>query len=137
VSSVGAPAGSDRAAVGEAVHAQRRRDRAERDLDVGLARRLGAPVPGELAVADVVSVAVAEVDPVPVGTSDGAAPAADRVGLLEDDGPLPVTGEDRARDQPRECRADDDDVGFCRAGTHGRGTLAPRRVGVNGRRLTH
>src|SRR5262249_39569418 len=118
---LGTPGAVEHGALGEPVQTERPVYPVECDLDARLARRLRAVVPGELAVADVVAVAVTEVDPVPIGTSHGAAAAAAGVRLLEDDDPLAVAGEDRARDQPGERRADDHDVGLCLAGTHGRG----------------
>ena len=93
---------------------------AELDLDAGFTGGLRAVVPRELAVADVVAVAMAEVDPVAVGSPDGAAPAADGVGLLEDHDPFALAGEDRTRHEPGERRADDDDVGLRLARLHWR-----------------
>ncbi len=97
-------------AVVEPVDTQRARNRPHRHLDPGLAGGLGAVVPRELAVADAVSVAVAEVDPEAVRRRHRPAAAADRVRGLEDHHPPPVPREDGARDEPRQVAPDDDDV---------------------------
>ena len=123
------PAALEHAVFREAVQAQRLLHPAELHLDAGFTGRLRAVVPRELAVADVVAVAMAEVDPVAIGSSDGAAPAADGVGLLEDHDPLALASEDRARHEPGERRADDDDVGLRLARLHWR---REARTGVLG-----
>src|SRR5206468_8204546 len=71
--------------LGEAVQAERRFHGTERDLDARLARGLRAVVPHHLAVADVVAVAVAEVDPPAAGALDRAAAPAHRVRLVQED----------------------------------------------------
>src|SRR5262249_56715666 len=90
----------DHAAVGEAMHTEHAADRRERDLDVRFARSLGAMVPGELAVADAVAVAMAEIDPVSLGRGDATAAPPDRVGVLEHHDPPALAREDPARPQP-------------------------------------
>ena len=77
----------------------------------GLARRLGAVVPGKLTVADAVRVAMAEVDPVALRRLHRAAAPADGVGVLEDHDAPAVLREDRRRDEPGQVGADDRDVG--------------------------
>src|SRR5436853_256115 len=74
--------------IGEAWQAWRRFHWTERDLDARLARGRRAVVPHRLAVADVVAVAVAEVDPPAAGALDRAAAPAHRVGLVQEDDPL-------------------------------------------------
>ena len=98
--------------------AKGRRHATKRDVDARLARRLDPVVPPDLAVADVVPVAMAEVDPVPVVHHAAAAPA-DRVGVLEHDDALPVACEDGAGDQPAEGGPDDDGIGVGVAARHG------------------
>src|SRR5947199_158341 len=105
--------------LGEAMQAERCLDGTERDLDPRLARRLGAVMPHQLAVADVVTVAVTEVDPPAAGTLDRPAAPAHRVRVVQEDDSLAVPREDRARDQPGERLADDHDVGLALA-RHGR-----------------
>ena len=103
------------------------------ELDARLACRLGAVVPGELAVADVVAVAMAEVDPVAVGALARCPRARRRVSACSriDDAPA-VPREDRAGDEPAERGAHDDDVGLVRTAVHGRYALAPAPAGVKG-----
>src|SRR5262249_57750040 len=88
-------AGVDHGAVGDPVHAQRALHAAQRDGHAGLASGLDAVLPRELAVADVVPVAMAEVDPVPVGGRHRSDAAADGVGVLQHDDALAVPPEAR------------------------------------------
>ena len=114
-------AGVDHRVVREAMHAQRPGDRRQRDGDAGVPRRVDAVIPGELAVPDVVSVAVPEVDPVAVRRPHAAAPAADRVGVLEHHDAFSVPCQDRGGHQARERGPHDhdvDDVGDVGSGTH-------------------
>src|SRR5204863_7355514 len=83
---------------GKAMQPERRFDGPKRDLHAGLVRGLRPMMPHELAVADVVRVAMAEVDPPPVRPRDRAAASADSVGLVEDDDAPSLPREQRPGD---------------------------------------
>src|SRR5262250_1366436 len=81
------------------------------DRHFRLTRRFGAVMPGELAIADAVRIAMTEVDPVAFRGLHGSRARTDRVGMLDHDDAPAVFRQQRSRYQSRQVCADDRHVG--------------------------